>query len=67
MVAQLNLLIQMCNGSNARVIEALQDGSIGIQMDFNLMMCAMKDSVISDSYPLLRAAFVELLKGGYTL
>ena len=57
----------MCNGCNARVIQALQDGSVGIQMDFNLMVCAIRDSTVSDMYPMLRAAFVELLKGEYLI
>jgi hypothetical protein len=67
MVAQIQLLMVMCKGNNTRVIDVLKQQpntkSIGVQMDFSLIMSAVKDSKIKTSHPKLRAALVDLLKG----
>ena len=67
LVAQLNLLVQMCRGDNTKVIETLQGQpdteGIGVHIDFTLIMTALKDRSVRNSHPKLRAAFIELLKG----
>ena len=65
LVAQLNLLVQMCRGDNTKVIQTLQGAgdTIGVEIDFSLIINAIEDKVVKISYPQLRAMFVELLKG----
>ena len=70
LVAQINLLIMMCKGGNTEVISILegQQGNgklFGVNIDFPLIMTAISDQKIRMSYPKLRAALVELLKGIY--
>ena len=68
LVAQINLLIMMCKGGNTEVISILegQHGKLfGVNIDFPLIMTAISDQKIRMSYPKLRAALVELLKGIY--
>ena len=58
---------QMCRGDNTKVIQTLQGApatqTIGIEIDFDLIMNAIEDQMIKTSLPRLRASFVELLKG----
>lgn len=68
LVAQINLLIMMCKGGNVEVISVLEGQQsnskmFGVKIDFPLIMTAITDQKISMSYPKLRAALVELLKG----
>ena len=54
----------MCRGDNVSVMHTIQHGEeIGVQIDFDLIISAIKDKKIRTSYPLLRAVFIELMKG----
>lgn len=59
----------MCRGDNKKVIETLQDDpgtkSIGLHINFTLIMAALEDKHVKKYNPKLRATFVELLKGEY--
>ena len=58
----------MCRGGNTAVIDALEGREgckpFGVNIDLSLTMHAINDPRIRVSYPRLRAALVELLKGG---
>ena len=57
----------MCKGDNLKVIQTLRNGlgaqSIGVNIDFNLIMAALEDEKVKASYPKLKALFIELLNG----
>ena len=67
LVAQLNLLVQMCKGENTKVIRVLQGAldtqTFGVEIDFTLVMSAIKDKTMKERYSELRAVFIEILKG----
>ena len=57
----------MCRGDNKEVITTLQGDpgtqSIGVELDFDLIMSAVRDNKLTTSHPKLRALLLELLKG----
>lgn len=66
-MAQINLLAAMCRGNNVAVIETLQSSpgtsTFGVEISFEVVMCAISDNKLRASYPEKVAAFIELLKG----
>lgn len=59
----------MCRGNNTTVLNVLQGlqgtRTFGVHINFSLIMTAIDDEKIKHYYPKLRAALVDLLKGGY--
>ena len=68
-VAQINLLSAMCRGDNTVVINTLQSlpetKTFGVELDFELIMTAIKDSKLRTSHPEVIVSFIELFKGKY--
>ena len=68
-MAQINLMTQMCKGDNTQVINVLQGvqglQTFGVYINFQFIMSAMDDKYMKRSYPKLRSALLELLKGKY--
>ena len=62
-LAQLQLLAAMCRGNNTEVIDALLSRKIGVEINFELIMCAITNKSLRASYPKTVAAFIELMKG----
>lgn len=70
LVAQIRLLKTLCKGNNTAVLDVLKRApntrTFGVEIDLTLIMAAINDQKIKLTYPKLRAAFVELLKGEYS-
>ena len=66
-VAQINLLAAMCKGDNHLVIETLQrmpeTKTFGVELNFELIMSAIRDDNLRTAHPQIVSAFIELLKG----
>ena len=67
LLAEIHLLHMMCKGNNTKVIKVLQGvygtQTFGLHINLSLIMCAIRDGLIKQSYPRLRAALIELLRG----
>ena len=66
-MAQIELLTAMCRGDNRMVIETLlrfsETKTFGVELNFQLIMTAIKDKKLRASHPKVVAAFIELMKG----